>query len=34
MVKHTQLSRLIIAAELAVGLAICSKITIPIGLIP
>ncbi|BDZ30211.1 biotin transporter BioY [Lactiplantibacillus sp. WILCCON 0030] len=34
MVKHTQLSRLIIAAELAVGLAICSKITIPLGLIP
>ena len=34
MVKHTQLSRLIIAAELAVGLAICSKMTIPIGLIP
>ncbi|ETY75089.1 biotin transporter BioY [Lactiplantibacillus fabifermentans] len=28
------LSRLIIAAELAVGLAICSKITIPIGLVP
>lgn len=34
MVKHTQLSRLIVAAELAVGLAICSKITIPLGLVP
>ncbi|MFC6181139.1 biotin transporter BioY [Lactiplantibacillus daowaiensis] len=28
------LKQLIIAAELAVGLAICSKITIPLGLIP
>ncbi|AVK64608.1 BioY family transporter [Lactobacillus sp. CBA3606] len=34
MVKKQTLSQLIIAAELAVGLALCSKITIPLGLIP
>jgi len=34
MAKKMTLSRLIIAAELAVGLALCSKITIPLGLIP
>ncbi|AVK62038.1 BioY family transporter [Lactobacillus sp. CBA3605] len=34
MVKKHTLSQMIIAAELAVGLALCSKITVPLGLIP